>query len=153
MTVSSHRRGTQVDTNILNVDMAALGDAASIATGDPTLCAGCRACLSAVSTLKPASAKKGAGEEGGGGAAADDVYEWTCEYCHEVNQVELDEMEKPVDGQDSVDYVLEAAPAAAAAVAAGKEDGSAKVRRASCGGKYGSRRGDRQVEEAVMGGV
>jgi len=135
-----HRRVVeQVDTNILNVDMAALGNEASIATGDPALCSGCRACLSAVSTLTPASAKKGAGE--GGGAAADDddegVYEWACEFCHQVNQVELDEMEKPVDGQDSVDYVLEAAPAAAAAAAAGKGHGSAKVQRASCGGSKG----------------
>lgn len=101
--------------------MAALGDAAAYATGDPSLCGGCRACLSAVSTLNPATAittETAGGHEG--------VYEWVCEYCHEKNRVELDDMEKPVDGQDSVDYVLEPAPAAASAVK-GKGDGGAKV--------------------------
>lgn len=42
----------QVDTNILNVDMAALGNAAPVATGDPTICSGCRAYLSIVSILR-----------------------------------------------------------------------------------------------------
>lgn len=46
----------QVDTNILNVDMAALSDEAPYATGDPTVCSGCQACLSAVSILAPVSA-------------------------------------------------------------------------------------------------
>lgn len=105
--------------------MAALGDAAAYATGDPSLCGGCRACLSAVSILNPAAAIT---TESVGFPAGDHegVYEWVCEYCHEVNRVELDDMEKPVDGQDSVEYVLEAAPAAAAAVE-GKGDGGAKV--------------------------
>eukprot|EP00752_Nemacystus_decipiens_P004090 g3743.t1 len=110
----------KVDTNILNVDMAALGDAAAYATGDPSLCRGCRACLSAVSILTPAAAVT-MGTPGD----HEGVYEWVCEYCHEVNRVELDDMEKPVDGQDSVDYVLEATPTAAA-VLEGKGDGGVK---------------------------
>lgn len=130
-----------MDTNILNVDMAALGDAAPYATGDPTICSGCRACLSAVSLLVPATTATTAGVAAppaskGGGSTPDNVdaagtiiegsYDWTCEYCHHVNRIELDEMEKPVDGQESVDYILEAAPVAAAAIAEGK-GGSDKV--------------------------
>lgn len=121
--------------------MAALGDAAPYATGDPTICSGCRACLSAVSMLIPATtgttgvAASPAGKSEGGaadkaeaaGTIIEDAYDWTCEYCHEVNRVELDDMEKPVDGQGSVDYILEAAPATAAAVAEGKGDGGDKV--------------------------
>lgn len=101
--------------------MAALGDAAAYATGDPSLCRGCRACLSAVSILTPATATTTdtSGDHEG-------VYEWVCEYCHQVTRVELDDMEKPVGGQDSVDYVLEAAPAAAA-VLQGKGDRGSKV--------------------------
>ncbi|CAN0285268.1 unnamed protein product, partial [Hapterophycus canaliculatus] len=103
--------------------MAALSDSAPYATGDPTLCSGCRACLSAVSILAPATAPAtGGGDGSGDGAVQEGVYDWTCEYCHEVNRVELDYMEKPVQGQDSLDYVLEAAPAVAAAAAGGKED-------------------------------
>lgn len=125
--------------------MAALGDAAPYATGDPTICRGCRACLSAVSLLVPATTAGTAGAAAspagkGEGSTADNVeeaagttiegtYDWTCEYCHQVNRIELDEMEKPVDGQESVDYILEAAPVAAAAIAEGK-GGSDKV----CGG-------------------
>lgn len=113
--------------------MAALGDAAAYATGDPSLCRGCRACLSAVSILTPATDTPG-DHEG--------VYEWVCEYCHEVNRVELDDMEKPVDGQDSVDYVLEAAPAAAAGLE-GKGDGGAKVQ---CVGRRDSLSGGGETE-------
>lgn len=119
-----------MDTNILNVDMAALTDSAPYATGDPTLCTGCRACLSAVSILTPATAP--ATGPDGDGAVLEDVYDWTCEYCHKVNRVELDDMEKPVQGQGSVDYVLAAAPAAMAAAAGGKEDGGGKVRVVGC---------------------
>lgn len=36
--------------------MAALSDEAPYATGDPTVCSGCQACLSAVSILAPVSA-------------------------------------------------------------------------------------------------
>lgn len=179
----------KVDTNILNVDMAALGNAAPYATGDPTICSGCRACLSAVSILAPvpnkpttaaatstaaaataaaaerqsalagkegaslklspsprppaAAAAVGAAEVGGKSAKADatavakagataegdafveGAYDWTCEYCGEVNRLELDDMEKPVKGQDSVDYVLEMAPIANA-VAHGKGGGDDK---------------------------
>lgn len=119
--------------------MAALGDTAAYATGDPSLCRGCRACLSAVSNLAPATANTAdtPGDNEG-------VYEWVCEYCHEVNRVELDDMEKPVDGQDSVDYVLEAAPAAAAAVLEGKGNGGAKVcesERELCSRRRGDRVG------------
>lgn len=124
-----------MDTNILNVDMAALGDAVAYATGDPNLCRGCRACLSAVSILTPVTASTSvfpAGDHEG-------VHDWVCEFCHEKNRVELDDMEKPVDDQDSVDYVLEAAPAAAA-VLDGKGGGGAKV----CGSdKTRGRRGGR----------
>ncbi|CAM9807916.1 unnamed protein product, partial [Laminaria digitata] len=104
----------KVDTNILNVDMAALGNAAPYATGDPTICSGCRACLSAVSVLAPE-----------GGAFVEGAYDWSCEYCGEVNRLELDDMEKPVEGQDSVDYILEMAPVANA-VALGKGGGDDK---------------------------
>lgn len=122
--------------------MAALGDAAPYATGDPTICSGCRACLSAVSMLIPATtattvrvAASPAGKSEGGstvkveaaGTIIEDTYDWTCEYCHKVNRVELDEMEKPVDGQESVDYILEAAPVTAAAVAGEKGGGGNKV--------------------------
>lgn len=141
-----------MDTNILNVDMAALGNAAPFATGDPTICSGCRACLSTVSILTgassnnpPAAAAAAAADTDGkggvqakedgpmrGGAAdsaiVDGVYDWTCEFCDTVNRVELDDMEKPVEGQDSVDYVLEPAPVAATAVSSGKAGDGDKVR-------------------------
>lgn len=113
-----------MDTNILNVDMAALGDAAAYATGDASLCGGCRACLSAVSILTPANAST-SGTAAFSTGDHEGVYDWVCEYCHELNRLELDDMEKPVDGQDSVDYVLEAAHAAA--TVEGKGDGGAKV--------------------------
>lgn len=109
----------QVDTNILNVDMAALGNAAPYATGDATICSDCRACLSAVSVLAPVS--------GDSGAVVEDVYDWTCEFCHKTNRVELGRGELPVVGQDSVDYVLEAAPATAAAATQGKGAGADQV--------------------------
>ncbi|CAM9885732.1 unnamed protein product [Ectocarpus sp. 6 AP-2014] len=106
----------KVDTNILNVDMAALGNAAPYATGDATICNDCRACLSAVSVLAPVSDDSG--------AVVEDVYDWTCEFCHKTNRVELGLGELPVVGQDSVDYVLEAAPATAAAATQGKGAGA-----------------------------
>lgn len=177
----------KVDTNILNVDMAALGNAAPYATGDPTICSGCRACLSAVSVLTPvpntptttttaaAAAATAAGNQssgagkggaslkfsspllpspatcGGGsavaggenansGAKAEDdaegegrgdfvegVYDWACEYCGEVNRVELDDMEKPIKGQDSVDYIVEMAPISTAVARSGKGADDDKV--------------------------
>ncbi|CAN0424007.1 unnamed protein product, partial [Scytosiphon promiscuus] len=76
----------QVDTNILNVDMAALSDSAPYATGDPTLCSSCRACLSAVSILVPATAPSTSGGGGGDTTVLEDVYDWTCEYCHQANR-------------------------------------------------------------------
>ncbi|CAN0361531.1 unnamed protein product, partial [Ectocarpus sp. 12 AP-2014] len=106
----------KVDTNILNVDMAALGNAAPYATGDATICGDCRACLSAVSVLAPVSDDSG--------AVVEDVYDWTCEFCHKTNRVELGRGELPVVGQDSVDYVLEAAPATAAAATQAKGAGA-----------------------------
>lgn len=121
----------QVDTNILNIDMAALGNAAPFATGDPTICSGCRACLSDVSILNPARTDN-ASDTTQTVATADaagvieDVYDWKCEYCGEVNRVELDDMEKPVKGQDSVEYVIEPAPLATTS-AGGKGDHDGKV--------------------------
>ena len=175
--------------------MAALGNAAPYATGDPTICSGCRACLSAVSVLTPVpnkpiadaaaaagsqpavagngsaslklspsprppsatggesaagagaeEAKANAGPTADAGATADAIadakadatsdatadafvegaYDWTCEYCGEVNRLELDDMEKPIKGQDSVDYILEMAPIANA-IAQGKGGGEDKV--------------------------
>lgn len=175
-----------MDTNILNVDMAALGDAAPFATGDPTFCSGCHACLSAVSILRPctrtggaigassadqsqpttatATATAGAVESGKGkgkppvsdakyvGAGEveeaeaeveDGVYDWICEFCGTVNsRLELDDMEKPVEEQESVDYVLEPAPvstaAASATFAGGKGD---EVRAVGVGwGRVGEKR-------------
>ena len=59
----------QIDTNILNVDMAAPSDEAPYATGGPILCSGCQACLSAVSILTPVDeAHDNGGGNGGGGA-------------------------------------------------------------------------------------
>ena len=109
-----------MDTNILNIDMAALGDAAPFATGDPTICKGCRGCLSAVSILVPARAENG-------DVDTDGIYDWTCEFCGEANRAELDNMEKPEEGQDSVDYVVEAAPVATSTTVRGKEGASDKV--------------------------
>lgn len=157
----------QVDTNILNVDMAALGNAAPVATGDPIFCSGCRACLSVVSILRPAGTETNGDDQSqpavasGPGTAApclgvlteetptdlsssvmrlgasgehectpatghhgateveEGVYDWTCEFCGTENSgIELDCMEKPVEGQESVDFVLEPAPASVAAAAA-----------------------------------
>ncbi|CAB1097962.1 unnamed protein product [Ectocarpus sp. CCAP 1310/34] len=96
--------------------MAALGNAAPYATGDATICSYCRACLSAVSVLAPVSDDSG--------AVVEDVYDWTCEFCHNTNRVELGRGELPVVGQDSVDYVLEAPPATAAAATQGKGAGA-----------------------------
>lgn len=171
--------------------MAALGNAAPFATGDPTFCSDCRACLSIVSVLRPVptaagvigeadaageagavsntagtsllraldeyatgsgkgetnegtsdgskDARKSAAVEGGGMTAIaeetveyeDGVYDWRCEFCGVMNRVELDDMEKPVEGQESVDYVLEPAPIPAAAAATvagdGKSGGEQKV--------------------------
>lgn len=166
--------------------MAALGDAAPFATGDPTFCSGCHACLSAVSILRPctrtggaigassadqsqpttatATATAGAVESGKGkgkppvsdakyvGAGEveeaeaeveDGVYDWICEFCGTVNsRLELDDMEKPVEEQESVDYVLEPAPvstaAASATFAGGKGD---EVRAVGVGwGRVGEKR-------------
>lgn len=164
----------QVNTNILNVDMAALGNAAPFATGDPSFCRGCGACLSAVSILRPlggidvtaAGAARGTrhrppldrvhGTEDPGvgirnptsGSVAkapamvvshegfEGSYEWICEFCCTVGKVDLDDMEKPMPGQESVDYVLEAPPVSAAvpkdaglgedAPSSGVRDGSAR---------------------------
>lgn len=143
----------QVDTNILNVDMAALGRAAPFATGDPTICGKCRACLSSVSIINlarnvggtaAAAAAVGAGvgvgagvsagastsaqgNVGPGGDVIEGMYDWTCEYCENVNRVELGPMEKPVEGEESVDYVLEPAPAVAAGGAVGVAGGQGGV--------------------------
>lgn len=131
--------------------MAALGNAAPLATGDPTFCSGCGACLSALSILRPAGDDTSSivGSDGGTSSRAptgevegmkgtdkiefrkgsiapheeaDGMYVWICEFCSAVNQVDLDDMEKPRPGQDSVDYVLEAA-APASASAAGRDGG------------------------------
>lgn len=113
----------------MNLDMAALGDAAPFATGDPTICGGCRACLSAVSVLTPAGNNTGTTTpiEKNGSANDEGVYDWTCEYCGEVNNLELDDMEKPTDGQESVDYMLEPAPVVDAAARIGGKTAGDKV--------------------------
>lgn len=114
--------------------MAALGDAAPFATGDPTICKGCGACLSAVSILKPARAE-------GENADMEGIYDWTCEFCGEVNRAELDDMEKPAEGLESVDYVLEAAPVPAMSAVDGKAVAGKKVKTINGRNERGSRPG------------
>lgn len=133
--------------------MAALGNAAPLATGDPTFCSGCGACLSSLSILRPAGddTRSIVGSDGGtrsrvptGGVeglkgtdtiefekgyispheGGDGIYLWICEFCSAVNQVDLDDMEKPRPGQDSVDYVLEAAALASASAARRDDSGN-----------------------------
>eukprot|EP00752_Nemacystus_decipiens_P010437 g9299.t1 len=94
----------KIDTNVLNVDMAALSDETPYATGDPIACSGCRAYLSAVSVLTPVDV---AGDDIGGNG---DAYVWSCEFCHQNNSVRLDGMEKPADGVVSVEYLIDGAP-------------------------------------------
>ncbi len=69
-------RFRQADTNVLKVDFGTLGEEASLATGDPVYCTGCKALFSSISQLKknPIESK-------------DDI--WACEFCGIENEVQL----------------------------------------------------------------
>lgn len=93
-----HRIGTyepsaafrsQVDTNVVAIKLATLNDGAPIHTGDPLLCAQCRAVFSSVSKIS----------DGG---------QWKCEFCGHDQPCDLSPQELPT--ANTVDYIVEAAP-------------------------------------------
>lgn len=81
-------------TNVIQVDVGAVGEAAPLATGDPTICGLCNAVMSSISKVTrdaPAAAAgavggdAGAAAGGAGGGDEEPTYSWTCEFCCAVN--------------------------------------------------------------------
>lgn len=86
----------QVDTNIYQVALACLKDAAAMATGDPELCKTCSAVFNLHSKIDSLKMMDGSEKQ-----------TWTCEFCCTKNNVNLDEEELPK--VNAVNYLVEAA--------------------------------------------
>eukprot|EP00300_Choanocystis_sp_HF-7_P006365 c14663_g1_i1.p1 GENE.c14663_g1_i1~~c14663_g1_i1.p1 ORF type:complete len:663 (-),score=141.41 c14663_g1_i1:40-2028(-) len=98
-------RQRKADTNVVAISLGTLAQDAQLMTGDAVRCAGplCGAFFSSISTpTAPA-----------GAAPGDEAREWKCEFCGHVQPLDMAPEEMPREA--SVDYVLEAAPAGAAA--------------------------------------
>lgn len=98
----------------MNLNLGELGTQARLATGDPCFCSGCGAGLSGVSARTGGLAAKTTG-----GDDDDATHTWHCEFCGVDNDLDLDPEEMPTatetaEAVDTVDYVLMAAPDAAA---------------------------------------
>eukprot|EP00051_Salpingoeca_urceolata_P026485 m.477459 g.477459 ORF g.477459 m.477459 type:complete len:771 (-) comp20851_c0_seq1:193-2505(-) len=85
-----HRQA--VDTNVISVKLGTLADDVTLHTGDAEFCSECSIVFNALSKVQ------------------DGV--WRCEFCGTPNKVDLAPEETPAD--ESVDYILEPAPAVAA---------------------------------------
>jgi len=76
---------------VFRIGFATLKDKAEIATGDPTFCKTCEACLNINSKLEQ----------------KDDAQIWKCEFCNTSNEVDVEEEEKPQT--KAINYIIEAA--------------------------------------------
>ena len=94
-----------------NINLGTITTDARIATGEASECTNCGACASLLSKLVKV------------GGDDSDAYEWNCEFCGTKQVLELDEAELPVAGENSIDYIMEPAPAAPVAA-----DGAAVTR-------------------------
>mmetsp|Transcript_57313 Transcript_57313/g.78154 ORF Transcript_57313/g.78154 Transcript_57313/m.78154 type:complete len:794 (-) Transcript_57313:139-2520(-) len=98
----------RVDTNVISVSLGTLGGEVTVQTGEPKICRTCAACLSNVSEYSPSVANKG-DDAAAASSAGDDSYEWICEFCTSQNRVDMDDGELPVQGTNTVDFILEPA--------------------------------------------
>lgn len=71
-----------VDTNVMEIKLDCLGQQAELATGDPIMCAKCKAYLNCFSELVKA------GE-------SDDTRNWVCEFCGTLNVLSIEDEEVP----------------------------------------------------------
>jgi hypothetical protein len=62
-------------------------------TGDAICCQSCSAVLNATSQLEKVNDR-------------DDKYLWNCEFCHDINEVTIEEEERPKSANDVAEYVL-----------------------------------------------
>lgn len=84
----------EVDTNIFQIDLKVLKDAAEMATGDPEFCKECNAVFNKDSKTTPLIGQDG-------------DQNWKCEFCNTGNKVCFEEEELPKSS--TVNYLLEAA--------------------------------------------
>lgn len=86
----------ELDTNIFKIEFKTLQDKAEIATGDPVFCKECQAVFNIYS--KTEELKTAEGEE---------KQVWKCEFCNTVNDVDIEDEEKPQN--KAVNFIIEAA--------------------------------------------
>jgi hypothetical protein len=86
----------ELDTNIFKIEFKTLQDKAEIATGDPVFCKECQAVFNINSRTEEIKTEDG-----------EEKQIWTCEFCNTVNDVDLEEEEKPQN--KAVNYIVEAA--------------------------------------------
>lgn len=114
----------RTNVNVFRIAFSNLEEDANDLTGDPVLCKRCGVILNSFSKLEPIEKEKSLETEKVdmwkappihpkvGEFVSDDVsitedsQVWRCEFCDEINIVELDEEEIPVS--ETVDYLLEA---------------------------------------------
>ncbi|XP_038074150.1 circularly permutated Ras protein 1-like [Patiria miniata] len=92
----------KADSNIVLLPLGTLENEPTVVTGDPIHCSECQSVLSHVSKLDQAEAD------------GDSNRKWKCEFCGHINEG-LDVVEEEIPKEKSVDYLMEAAPAKAAA--------------------------------------
>lgn len=116
-------------TNVIQVDVGAVGEAAPLATGDPAICGLCNAVMSPISKVTreapaaaDAAAGAGAAGDAAGGVGDEPTYSWTCEFCCAVNTgLRLAPEELP----EALAAAAAAAGAAAAVIPGGGAGGAA----------------------------
>jgi len=87
----------EVDTNVYQISLSCLKEESELATGDPVVCSFCQAIFNRWSKIEETKAEEG----------EDPQQVWTCEFCNQKNNVNLEEEEKPKT--DKVNYIVEAA--------------------------------------------
>ncbi|XP_072031040.1 circularly permutated Ras protein 1-like isoform X2 [Amphiura filiformis] len=86
---------SKADANVVLLSLGTLANEPTIMTADPQHCSQCKATLSHVSVLQ--------------GAEGADTKTWTCEFCSKKNE-ELDVVEEEIPKENTIDYLLAAAP-------------------------------------------
>ena len=84
----------EIDTNVFQIEFKTLADQAELASGDPMVCAHCKALFNIFSKVEEEKNDE-----------SDQV--WICEFCNSKNPVDIEEEEKPKS--KAVNYILEAA--------------------------------------------
>jgi len=93
-----HKKIQKADTNVVSLRLGTLAEDAHFMTGDPVACTKCATYLNAISKLD----KK----------EQNNAFTWNCEFCNNINDVQLEQEEIPA--AETLDYILEPAPVAAA---------------------------------------